>query len=250
MIQDIYAIYLREMIRIKRSRVRLVTTMVMPLLWLGIIGNAFNSAFKIVMPVDFISFLTPGIMVMTMVFTGTISGITTVFDREFGFLKEMLVAPVRRESVLIGKMLGGVTQSIFQGIIILILGFIMGMKLVSSSPVMAVAGMLLTMLLVSMAFVSFGLAVASKMSSMEGFQMVMNFMIQPMVFLSGAFYPVSSLPGWLQWGVKVNPLTYGVDAMRYFSINLHEFPIWLDFSVLAVFSAALITLGGWAFRKS
>jgi len=132
MIRDIYAIYLREMIRLKRSRVRLVTTIVMPILWLGVIGSAFNSAFKVTMQIDFISFLTPGIMVMTMAFTGTISGITTVFDREFGFLKEMLVAPVKRESVLIGKMLGGVTQSIFQGIVILALGLLMGMKLGNS----------------------------------------------------------------------------------------------------------------------
>lgn len=249
MIRDIYAIYLREMIRLKRSRVRLVTTIVMPLLWLGIIGNAFNSAFQTSMKIDFISFLTPGIMVMTMVFTATISGITTVFDREFGFLKEMLVAPVRRESVLIGKMLGGVTQSIFQGIVILILGLLMGMKLGNSPPV-AVSGMIFTMFLVSMAFVSLGLAVASKMSSMEGFQMVMNFMIQPMVFLSGAFYPVSSLPSWLGWGVRMNPLTYGVDAMRYFSLGLHEFSLLLDISVLAAFSAVLIALGGYAFRKS
>jgi len=172
MIGDIYAIYLREM--------RLITTIVMPLLWLGIIGNAFNSAFQSSMKIDFISFLTPGIMVMTMAFTGTISGITTVFDREFGFLKEMLVAPVKRESVLIGKMLGGVTQSIFQGVVILTLGLLMGMKL-ANSPITAISGMLLTMFLVSMAFVSLGLAVASKMSSMEGFQMVMNFLIQPIL---------------------------------------------------------------------
>jgi len=249
MIRDIYAIYLREMIRLKRSRVRLVTTIVMPLLWLGVIGSAFNSAFKVSMQIDFISFLTPGIMVMTMAFTGTISGITTVFDREFGFLKEMLVAPVKRESVLIGKMFGGVTQSIFQGIVILILGLLMGMKL-GNSPVVAISGMILTMFLVSMAFVSLGLAVASKMSSMEGFQMVMNFMIQPMVFLSGAFYPVSSLPGWLEWGVKLNPLTYGVDAMRYFSLGIHEFSLLLDFSVLGIFSVVLIVLGGYAFRRS
>lgn len=201
------------------------------------------------MKIDFISFLTPGIMVMTMAFTGTISGITTVFDREFGFLKEMLVAPVKRESVLIGKMLGGVTQSIFQGVVILVLGLFMGMKL-GNPPVMAISGMLLTMFLVSMAFVSLGLAVASKMSSMEGFQMVMNFLIQPMVFLSGAFYPVKTLPSWLELGVKVNPLTYGVDAMRYFSLGMNEFSIWVDLSVLAVFSVLLIILGGHAFRKS
>ncbi len=249
MIRDIYAIYLREMIRIKRSRVRLITTIVMPLLWLGVIGNAFNGVFGSTMHIDFISFLTPGIMVMTMAFTGTISGITTVFDREFGFLKEMLVAPVKRESVLIGKMLGGVTQSIFQGIVILILGVFMGMKL-RNSPAIAISGMILTMFLVSMAFVSLGLAVASKMSSMEGFQMVMNFLIQPMVFLSGAFYPISSLPDWLKWGVKINPLTYGVDAMRYFSIGMNDFPVWVDFSVLAVFSTILIVLGGYAFRRS
>ncbi len=249
MIGDIYAIYLREMIRLKRSKVRVITTIVMPLLWLGIIGNAFNSAFQSSMKIDFISFLTPGIMVMTMAFTGTISGITTVFDREFGFLKEMLVAPVKRESVLIGKMLGGVTQSIFQGVVILILGLLMGMKL-ANSPITAISGMLLTMFLVSMAFVSLGLAVASKMSSMEGFQMVMNFLIQPMVFLSGAFYPVKSLPSWLKWGVKVNPLTYGVDAMRYFSLGMNEFSIWLDLSVLVAFSFILIAIGSYAFRKS
>ncbi len=250
MIFDIYAIYLREMIRLTRSRVRLITTIVMPLLWLGVIGSAFNSAFRITMPVDFISFLTPGIMIMTMVFTGVISGITTVFDREFGFLKEMLVAPVKRESILIGKMMGGVTQAILQGIIIFILGLLMGVKIISSSIPIAIFGMLLTMLLVSMAFVSFGLAVASKMSSMEGFQMVMNFMIQPMIFLSGAFYPTSMLPGWLKGAVKLNPLTYGVDAMRYFFLGMNEFPIFADLSILAIFSVILIIIGGYLFRKS
>ncbi|KAA0000957.1 MAG: hypothetical protein FE047_00335 [Thermoplasmata archaeon] len=251
MIHDIYTIYLREMLRLRRQRVRLVTTIVMPLLWLGIIGNAFNNAFKTVgsslLGGDFLSFLTPGILIMTMVFTATISGITTVFDREFGFLKEMLVAPIKRESILIGKMFGGVSQAILQGIIIIVLAIFMG---VSFSGASSIPGMLLTMFLVSIAFVSLGLAVASKIKSMEGFQMIMNFLIQPMIFLSGAFYPVKTLPSWLKIFVRINPLTYGVDAMRYFAIGINEFNVILDLTILAIFSILLILLGGHFFRKT
>jgi len=247
MMEDIYAIYLREILRLWRQKVRLVTMIMMPLLWLGIIGNAFNSAFNIPMKADFISFLTPGILVMTMVFTATISGITTVFDREFGFLKEMLVAPIKRESILIGKMLGGVTQAIFQGLLIILLALFMGVKF---SGVASIPGMLLTMFLVSVTFVSFGLAVASKLTSMEGFQMVMNFMIQPMIFLSGAFYPTTLLPKWLKAAVRINPLSYGVDAMRYFAIGVNEFNIAADLLILAIFSIVMILIGGYFFRKS
>ena len=247
MMGDVYAVYLRELIRLWWQKVRLVTTIVMPLLWLGVIGNAFNNAFKMPFEGDFLSFLTPGILVMTMVFTSTISGITTVFDREFGFLKEMLVAPIKRESILIGKMLGGVTQAILQGAIIIVLAIIMG---VNFKGIESIPGMVLTMFLVSVAFVSFGLAVASKMTSMEGFQMVMNFLIQPMIFLSGAFYPTKMLPSWLKIGVKLNPLTYGVDAMRYFAIGINEFNVVIDLTVMIVLSIVFILLGGYLFRKS
>ena len=247
MIGDVYGIYLRELIRLWRQKIRLVTTIVMPLLWLGVIGNAFNNAFRFSMPGNFLSFLTPGILVMTMVFTATISGITTVFDREFGFLKEMLVAPIKRESILIGKMLGGVTQALLQGLLIIILAIPMGVKF---NGISSIPGIILTMILVSTAFVSFGLAVASKIASMEGFQMVMNFLIQPMIFLSGAFYPTKFLPNWLKIFVKINPLTYGVDAMRYFAIGINEFNVAIDLLILAIFSAFLIIIGGYAFRKS
>ncbi len=247
MIDDIYAVYLRELIRLWRQKVRLITTIMMPLLWLGVIGNAFNKVFQMPFGGDFLSFLTPGILVMTMVFTATISGITTVFDREFGFLKEMLVAPIKRESILIGKILGGATQSMLQGVIIIVLALLMGVQF---KGVTAIPGMILTMLLVSIAFVSFGLAIASKMTSMEGFQMVMNFLIQPMIFLSGAFYPTKMLPEWLKVGVKLNPLTYGVDAMRYFAIGFHEFNIVMDLIILMALSVALILIGGYLFRKS
>lgn len=247
MIGDIYALYLREMIRMYRSKVRLITTIVMPFLWLIVIGNAFKNAFSFMMPhVDFLSFLTPGILIMTMVFTSTISGITTVFDREFGFLKEILVAPVKRSSILIGKLLGGVTQAMIQAIIILLLAIAMG----ASLDLNGMAGMILTMFIVATAFVSLGLAFASKFTSMEGFQMVMNFLIQPMIFLSGAFYPTKTLPSWLQWAVKLNPLTYGVDAIRYFAIGVNEFNVLFDLLALILFSVAMIAIGAHAFSKA
>ncbi len=247
MIEDVYAIYLRELIRLWRQKVRLITTIMMPILWLGVIGSAFNNTFNFSGSSDFLSFLTPGILVMTMVFTATISGITTVFDREFGFLKEMLVAPIKRESILMGKMLGGVTQAILQGMIIIAIALLMGVKF---SGISSIPGMFLTMVIVSIAFVSLGLMVASRLTSMEGFQMVMMFMIQPMIFLSGAFYPTSTLPSWLGYLVRINPLTYGVDAMRYFAIGYNEFNIALDFAVLIIFSIFLIIMGGYSFRHS
>jgi len=248
---EVYAVYLKELTRLKRSKSRLITAIIMPFLWLATIGTAYKSSVRLPMPIDFLSFLTPGIMAMSMVFSGTISGVSTVFDREFGFLKEMLVAPISREAIVVGKMLGGVTQAVMQGAIILFMSWLMGMDLHSGLPTSKVIlGVFTAMLLISGSFVSMGLAIASKMSSTESFHMIMSFLIQPMIFLSGAMYPTSLIPDWLKIPVRINPLTYGVDLIRYYIVGMAEFNIAVDYLILIVYTASMIMLGGQLFRKA
>jgi len=248
---EVYAVYLREIIRLWRSKSRLITAVVMPFLWLATIGTAYRNSVSLPVPTDFLSFLTPGIMAMSMVFSGTVSGVSTVFDREFGFLKEMLVAPISREAIVVGKMMGGVTQAVMQGSIILLMSWIMGMRVSSGLPTIEVIlGVSAAMLLISGSFVSMGLAIASKMSSTESFHMVMSFLIQPMIFLSGAMYPTRIIPEWLKIPVRINPLTYGVDLIRYYIIGMAEYSLKIDYIVLVAYTTIMVAVGGQLFRRT
>jgi ABC-2 type transport system permease protein len=229
----------------------------MPIIWLALLGTALGSMMKSspLLPegMNYVQFIAPGIIGMAILFTSIFSGISIIFDREFGFLKEILVAPVSRVSIVLGKALGGTTTAMIQGTIMFILALFFGVSF--SSELGVVGGILVTivfMFLIGLSFVSIGIAIASKIQSMEGFQAIMSFLIMPMFFLSGALYPLDVLPDWIRVLTYIDPLTYGVDGLRYAiqGSEVAQFPLWLDLGVLVLFSGGMVLLGAYLFKKS
>jgi ABC-2 type transport system permease protein len=207
-----YALWLREMKLFIRERGRIVGMIGQPLLYLLIFGQGIASGltFNQSPDVNYLLFLYPGILGMSVLFTSIFSGISIIWDRQFGFLKEVLVAPAPRWAVAAGKVLGGASVATVQSAILLLLAPLAG---VFPSPLMILELLLLCFLL-SCSMTSLGVAIAARMRSMQSFQMIMNFLVMPMYFLSGAVFPVTSAPPWMQALMMIDPLTYGVDALR------------------------------------
>ena len=245
MLSDVYTIWLREMLRTMRAKSRVVSSLAMPFFWLLFIGVGIGSSLKLP-GIDYINFLAPGILGMILLFNSMFSGMSIIWDRQFGFLKEILVAPISRNSVVLGKTLGGATVAVVTAVIMMIVSLAIGIIPLTFGVFPALVFMVLT----AMIFVSLGLVIASRMRSMEGFQMVMTFLIMPVFFLSGAIFPIQNTPPWMQIVSHANPLTYGVDGIRGSFIGISLLPIWLDFAVLAGVAATLILLGGYSFKKS
>jgi ABC-2 type transport system permease protein len=191
------------------------------------------------------TFLFPGIVAISLVGISISSGISVIWDREFGFLKEILVAPVSRTSIFVGKALGGCTTALIQGIFILCLSFLFGINLDFLTFFSAV----LIMLMISLGLVSLGLIIASLLETIEGFGLIMNFLIMPLMFLSAAFFPLNQAPDWLRTVALIDPLTYGVDALRQILIKNSFISFSLDILVLSGFSFAMILIGGVAFNR-
>jgi len=255
---DIYTIWLREWKRLLRSRVRLIMSLAQPLLWLILFGTVFDRLLSSgddpseEVTISYQSFLVPGIVAMTVLFGSIFSGIGIIFDREFGFLKEIMVAPVSRTSIVWGKALGGATSAIISGMVILGLSTLIGAEFTPDiNPYLAAFLAVVTTVLIALAFVNLGIAFATKIDSMEGFQMVMNLLVMPMFFLSGAFYPVQAMPTWLQVGTYINPLFYGVDALRHCfnGAAVAALPLGVDLAVLAGFTLLTATVSIILFRR-
>lgn len=243
----IYTIWLREMKLFVRVKTRVIGSLAAPFFWLAFVGIGLSSSFRFSnLPASYLDFLTPGIIGMTLLFSSMNSGISVLWDKQFGFMKEMLIAPVSRISIALGKTAGGVTIALFQGYAVLVMANLMGVK---TSGAGGVAASALFMLLTSASFVSMGLIFASKMEEPHSFQVVANFVMMPMFFLSGALFPIDKLPAWLKYLVYVNPLTYGVDGMRSVLIGVSEFPPSLDLFVLLAFSTAMLLSGSYFFKK-
>ncbi len=254
---DIYTIWLREWKRLLRSRVRLIVSLAQPLLWLILFGTVFNQMLSGVgepgeEAISYKSFLVPGIVAMTVLFGSIFAGIGIIFDREFGFLKEIMVAPVSRTSIVWGKALGGATSAVISGMVILGLSTVIGAEFTPDiDPFLAAFLAVVTTVLIALAFVNLGIAFATKIDSMEGFQMVMNLLVMPMFFLSGAFYPVTAMPTWLQVGTYLNPLFYGVDALRHCfnGTAAAALPLGIDLVVLAVFTVVTASVTVVMFKR-
>jgi ABC-2 type transport system permease protein len=245
----IYSLWLREMIRFFRLKSRVVGSLAPPFFFLAFLGLGFRSAVTPGIPqgVDYINFLAPGIIGMTILFSSTFGGLSMLWDREFGFLREIMVAPVSRLSIVIGRTAGGVTTAVMQGLIILIPGIVMGLKI--SGPVGFLIS-LVFMVLIATTFNSLGLAFASRMKDMSGFSLIMNFMVFPVFLLSGALFPIENLPSWLRGLSYIDPLTYGVDGLRGALVGVSSFPLVLDLVVLAFCCAAALSLGAYLFEIS
>ncbi|MEM5790601.1 MAG: ABC transporter permease [Candidatus Aenigmatarchaeota archaeon] len=242
-LEGIYTIWLREVIRYSRDKSRIVSSFIQPLLLLFVLGSGFS--FVKFGSLNYQTFLFPGIVVVSLVGVSIASGISVIWDREFGFLKEILVAPVSRTSIFVGKAFGGCTIALIQGIIILSLSFILKIHLTFYSFFISIG----LMALLSLSLVSIGLIIASLIESMESFGMIMNFIIFPLIFLSGAFFPLQEAPSWLKIISFLNPLTYGVEAMRYNLISFSFIPFHISLIVISVFSFITILLGGATFSR-
>ncbi|MEW5944877.1 MAG: ABC transporter permease [bacterium] len=235
----------REMLIYARDRSYVVSSIFRPILWLFVIGFGIGSAFK-GGGEDYMRFIFPGIIGMAILFTSVFFGMSIIWDRQFGFLKVMLVAPVARVYVVLAKMLSGSIISVFQGVFVLALGPFLGVKLTVFSAVLC----LLVMFVGSMALTSLGIFIASRMESFEGFGLIMNFIVMPMFFLSGALFPVESIPPYFQWFIYVNPLSYCVDLLRYVLIGTNSFSLVLDAAMVSGFTGAVAYLAGVNFSRN
>ncbi len=246
--QVIYTLWLREMKWLIRAKSRLVASVVQPFLWLAIIGVGMSSTLTMPGNISYLQFMAPGIVGMTLLFSSTMAGVSVLWDKQFGFMKEILVAPVSRTQIMLGKALGGMTTSILQGLLLLVAAAAIGIR---PPGVIELLQVLAFMVLISMSFVSIGLAFASRMEDPVAFPIVINFLIMPLYFLSGALYRVDMAPTWLSLLSRINPLTYGVDGIRgaILGSSHAQFPMWLDFAVLGVFAVVMILLGGYLFKK-
>ncbi len=245
-INAVYYMWKREMIRFFRSKSRVIGSLGMPVFMLAILGTGLNAAINIPgMEGNYVTFITPGILSMVLLFASVFAGVIVIVDRQFGFLKETLVAPVSRTSIVIGKALGGAAAAVLQGIIILGIAVLLGVNIALGNLLLA----FLVMLLISFGFVALGIAIASVMEDMHGFQLIMNFMIMPMFFLSGALFPLDTAPEIVRVISHIDPLTYAVEALRYLLIGSSLMPISVSVGVLVFFSAACTVVAAYLFGR-
>jgi len=242
----IYILWLRELKKYSRSRTQIVASMGQPLLYLLVLGFGFGPVFQKAGGGSYLQFVAPGVIGMVVLFTSIFSGIALLWDRQFGFLKETLVAPVPRILVMIGRTLGGATVSMFQGTLMVIVCLIAGFR--PTSLALVPLGILF-MLLIAIVFGALGVAIGSSLQDMQGFQLIMNFLVMPIFFLSGALFPLNNLPKALAVVTRLDPLSYGVDGLRGSLIEVTHFGLATDAIVLAVVAVALLYLGAWRFSK-
>ena len=247
MARTIYVIWLREMIKFRREPARMATSLIQPLIWLFVVGKGFGSVFPSPFAhLTYVQFMFPGVVGMTILFTALFSSVSILWDREFGFLKGVLVAPVPSTGIVLGKAASGATLGAIQGALILALGPTVGMPY-RWEALLAALGL---MLLLSLAVAAAGIAVAVRITSFQTFQVLMNLIVMPLFFLSGAIFPVRGLPLPLRVLSDVDPLTYGVDAMKGVLLHQHEFPLSLDLGVVFLLTAGLTALATVLFRRS
>jgi len=243
----IYTIWLRNIKRYLRSKSRIVGSLGMPLFFMLVLGFGLNSVVQIPdTGQGYFEFIIPGIVAMSVLFTSVFSGIQIIWDKQFGFLKETLVAPVSRLEIMLGQTFGGASTAFIQGLIILVLSLFVGLSL-SSAAGFVIA--FLFMVLIGIAFTAFGIAIASRMEDLHGFQLIMNFVIFPIFGLSGSLFPISSLPAWVQPLTLLDPLTYGVEGIRYGLTGASQINPVVSFIVLTAFCGLMTVAGAWLFRK-
>lgn len=242
----IYFMWKRELIRFYRSKSRIIGSLGMPFFLLAVVGASLNGVFQL--PgggTNYLQFMTPGILGMVLLFGSVFSGVIVIMDRQFGFLKETLVAPVSRTSIVIGKSLGGATTAVIQGLLMLMIALLLGVQLDLANILLVI----LLMALVSTAFVSLGIALACTMEDMHGFQLISNFLIMPMFFLSGAMFPLSTAPEIVRLISYIDPLTYAVEALRFFLIGTSSIPLLTCIGVLSGFLIACTLAASYMFGK-
>jgi ABC-2 type transport system permease protein len=252
----IYTIWYRDLLRFWRDKMRLMGSFIFPLLFLVVFGTGLGGRIgQLGDTVNLTQFMFPGIIGMTVLMSSFMAGVSVVWDREFGFLKEVLVAPINRVSVAIGKALGAATVATIQGLIILVLAPVLNVPI----TFLTVLALIPCMILLSIAMGSLGILLATRIKSMEAFQVVMQLLMFPMAFLSGVFFPLQGLPAWMEVLVKINPATYGIAPIRQvmladlpsslYTVNLfgHDMTLWNNIIVIAFFGAVMIIMAMWSF---
>src|SRR5258708_37021273 len=242
----IYILWLREVKKYLRSRVQIIASLGSPIMYLGVLGFGLGPIFQKAGQGSYLQFMAPGVIGMTVLFTSMFSGIALLWDRQFGFLKETLVAPVPRLWIMLGRTLGGATVSIIQGLLIFVLCFIAGFRPVGFSVIPLA---ILFMALIAIVFAALGTVIGSGLKDMQGFQLIMNFLVMPIFFLSGALYPLTNLPRVLTLLTRLDPLTYGVDGMRTVLTGVTHFGIATDAVALVGAAIVLLGVGAWRFSK-
>jgi len=242
----IYILWLRQLKRYFRSRARIIGSLGQPLLFLLALGYGFGPIYQRASGGNYIEFLAPGIIAMSIIFTALFSGIEIIWDRQFGFLKETLVAPVSRLQIMIGRTLGGATVATLQGVIVFFISLIAGFRPTNFFMILPA---LIFMFLISLLFTALGTAIASVLEDMQGFQLIMNFIVMPLFFLSGALFPIQGLSGTIKTISTIDPLSYGVDGLRHTLISVGYFGIGTDFLVLGLITVVLLAIGTYLFSK-
>lgn len=242
----IYILWLRQLKRYMRSRSRIIGSLGQPVLFLVALGFGFGPIFKKAGAGNYMDFLAPGVIAQGIIFTAIFSGIELIWDRQFGFLKETLVAPVSRLNIMIGRTLGGATIATIQGVIIFFLTLLVGFR---PTNLLMLPVALLIMFLSALLFTALGTAIASTLEDFQGFQLIMNFLVMPLFFLSGALFPLNDLPGIISFISRLNPLSYGVDGLRATLINTSHFGLTTDLFVLTSVSILFLSVGSYLFSK-
>jgi len=242
----IYILWLRQVKRYLRSKARIVGSLGQPVLFLVALGLGFGPIYAKAGQGNYVEFIGPGVVAMAIIFTAIFSGIEIIWDRQFGFLKETLVAPVSRTHIMIGRTLGGATVAMIQGMVVLVIAMLVGFRPVGS---MALPLAFVFMLLIALLFTALGTAIATQLADMQAFPLIMNFLVMPIFFLSGAIFPVVGLPASITWVVRANPLAYGVDGLRGTLVGVTHFGLLTDVTVLSVLTAVLLVIGSRLFSR-
>jgi len=242
----IYILWLRQMKKYRRSGVRMFLSIVQPLVYFLALGYGFNSIFEKAGQGSYVQFIVPGVIAQTILFTCIFWGANIIFDKQFGFLKETLVAPVSRTLVMMGSALGGATIGVIQGVILFIIALIFGFHPYSWLEVFVT---IIFMVMLALAMVSFSSAVGAVVNDMPGFMAVTNFLVVPLFFLSGSMYPLNDIPGVMKVIASINPLSYAVDAMRATLINQSHFGLTTDFIVMSITLVVLFGFSVYRFKR-
>lgn len=242
----IYILWLRELRRYVRSRAQIVASLGQPLMYLIALGFGLGPVFQKAGEGSYLQFVAPGVVAMTVLFSSVFSGMGLLWDRQFGFLKETLVAPVPRISIMLGRTLGAATVAVIQGLLVMVVCFIAGFRVASVAKLPLA---LVFMALIACAFSALGTAIGSALENMQGFQLIMNFLVMPIFFLSGALYPLTNLPTAFSIVVSLDPLAYGVDGLRAALIGVSHFGPAIDAVVLVVVACILLAVGSRLFSR-
>jgi len=247
-LQAVYIMWLRHVKLFIRARSRLIANIIQPFFFLAFLGMGLRPTSLPGLPsgLGYLDFLTPGMIAMSVIFSSMFAGLSVIWDRQFGFLKEVLVAPVSRLSIVIGRTLGGSTAALIQGIIILAAGVILGARINISGIIPA----LIFILLIAFFAVGLGLSIAVKLKDLDTFPLLMNLLMMPSIFLSTAFFPLESVSDWLRTIMYLNPLTYLVDGLRGFLTGFSSIPLAADLSIALVLCASTTALGTYMFSRS